>query len=311
MSHSLGRSLLRMIGWSSCLLLAAPAVAQETDDGVAGGGWFKKIFATSGEYVAEETYVGEAAVRRRSKMINDYDESDTTLQLILTPRVKLGVLRLGLQWERFSFGLPANAPLPNTLQSGSLVLGLDTQLSDSILVRVEAQPGFYGTTDFTSDNFNVPFIAGGTYIYSPNVQFIVGVSVDVDRKYPVIPSAGIRWKFARQWVANAVLPAPRLEFEASKTLTIYAGGLFKETNFRVQQDFADTHHLRSSLNGAVLTYSEVRAGVGADWKVTSFLTVTGEVGYQPYRSFDFYRADFRFHENGSAPYGTVSVHGSF
>jgi hypothetical protein len=300
-----------MIGWSSCLLLAAPAFAQESDEGSPGGGWFKKIFSTSGEYLAEETYVGEATVQRSNKEVKDYDESDTILQLVLTPRVKLGVLRLGLQWERFSFGLPEHAPLPNTLQSGALVLGLDTQLSDSILFRFEAQPGFYGTTDFSSDNFSVPFLAGGTYIYSPNLQFIVGVSVDVERKYPIIPSAGIRWKFARQWVANLVLPAPRIEYELSKSVTLYAGGLFKETNFRVPRDFGNTHHASTSLNGAVLTYSEARAGLGTDWKVSTVLTVTGEVGYQPYRSFDYYRAEMRYHENGSAPYGTVSVHGSF
>jgi hypothetical protein len=299
-----------MIGWSSCLLLAAPAFAQESEAD-SSGDWFKKIFSTSGEYVAEITYVGEASVQRSTKEVKDYDESDVILQLVLTPRVKLGVLRLGVQWERFSFGLPPHAPLPNTLQSGALVLGLDTQLSDSILFRFEAQPGFYGTTDFTSDNFSVPFLAGGTYIYSPNLQFIVGVSVDVERKYPVLPTAGIRWKFARQWVANAVLPAPRIEYELNKSVTLYAGGLFKETNFRVPQDFGNTHGGNTSLNGAVLTYSEVRTGIGADWKLTSVLTASGEVGYQPYRSFDYYRANIRYHEDGSAPYGTFSVHGSF
>ena len=65
------------------------------------------------------------------------------------------------------------------------------------------------------------------------------------------------------------------------------------------------------LNDAVLTYSEVRAGVGADWKIFSFATVSAEVGYQPYRSFDYYRADVRFHENGSAPYGMLSIRGAF
>ncbi len=302
---------MRWSGWWFSLLLAAPLLAQDDAANSSDHSWFKNIFSTSGEYVVEETYVGEASVKRAGKSIEDYDESDTILQLILTPRIKLGVLRLGLQWERFSFGLPAKAPLPNTLQSGALVLGLDTQLSDSILVRLEAQPGFYGTTDFTSDNFSVPFLVGGTYIYSPNLQYIVGVSVDVERKYPIIPAVGIRWKFARQWVANVVLPTPRVEYEATKNLTLYAGGLFKETNFRVSNDFGNRHGGHPQLNGAVLTYSEVRTGTGADWKLSSSLTVTGEVGYQPYRSFDFYRADMRYHENGSALYGTISVHGSF
>lgn len=304
------RYFIPLLALAGALAARGAGVSEQAAGGdSASAPWFKPIFA-SGEYVAEETYVGEASVRSGNKRVNDYDEHDTVLHLILTPRVKFGVLRLGLEWERFSFGFPGKTPLPNTLQSGALVVGLDTQLSDSILVRVEAQPGFYGTTDFSSNNFSVPFLAGGTYIYNPNLQFVAGVSVDVERQYPVIPAAGIRWKFARQWVLNAILPEPRLEYAATKNLTLYAGGNFKETNFRVSTDFGKLKNI-PQLNGAVLTYSEVRAGIGADWKLASFATVSAEAGYQPYRSFDYYRADIRFHENGSAPYGMLSLHGAF
>src|ERR1700731_2877138 len=130
-------------------------------------------FFRSGEYLAEETYVADANVRRGSQVIRDFTESDTILRFVLTPRVKLGVLRLGAEWERFSFGMPQHAPLPDTLQSAAIVVGIDTQFSDSILMRFEAQPGFYGTNELSFDEFNVPFIAGGTYIYNPNIQFIV------------------------------------------------------------------------------------------------------------------------------------------
>jgi hypothetical protein len=290
---------------------AATIFAEETDSATdSEGGWFKRIFSASGEYLAEETYVGDASVQRSGRVISDFDEHDTILRFVSTPRTKIGVLRFGIEWERFSFGFPAHTPLPNTLQEISAIIGLDTQLSDSILLRIEAQPGFYGTNNFDSDQINMPFIAGGTYIYNPNLQFILGVSVDVEREYPVIPAAGIRWKIARQWVINAVLPQPRLEFEATKNLTLYAGGNIKQTNFRVDDNFGDTHG-KTTLNHAVLSYSEARAGIGADWKITPLVTFTAEAGYQPYRSFDFYRADIRFHEDGSAPYGMVSLHGAF
>src|SRR5205823_654090 len=106
-----------------------------------------------------------------------------------------------------------------------------------------------------SDQINAPFIAGGTYIYNPNIQFILGVSVDVEREYPVIPAAGLRWKVSRQWVLNAVLPTPRLEYAAAKGVTLYAGANIKQTNFRVDQDFGDQHGI-PRLNHAVLSYSE-------------------------------------------------------
>jgi hypothetical protein len=268
------------------------------------------FFSFSGEYLAEETYVGDADVRRGDRTVRDFDESNTILRFVFTPRVSFGVLRLGAEWERFSFGFSEASPLPNTLQSASLVIGLDTQLSDSILMRFEAEPGLYGTNHLGFDQVNVPFIAGGTYIYSPSLQFVLGVSIDVERDYPVIPAAGFRWKVSRLWVLNVVMPTPRIEFEAAKNIILYAGANIKQTNFRMDDDFG-TNRRHPRLSNAVLTYSEVRTGAGIDWKISPSVTLTAEAGYQPYRNFDFYRANIRFHEDGSAPYGMVSLHGAF
>ena len=115
--------------------------------------------------------------------VNDFDEIDSNLRLVLTPRTKLGVLRLGAEWERFSFGFPEGAALPNTLQSFSTIIGLDMQFSDSIIIRAEGQPGLYnsGLGHLYWDDFNLPFVIGGTYIFSPNLQLVLGVSVDVER----------------------------------------------------------------------------------------------------------------------------------
>ena len=296
------RSLLLVI--SAPFLFATPAFAEESNNNL--------FWPLSGEYVAEETYVGEGDVERNSrKRVEDFDEHDSILHFVITPRIKPGVLRLGAEWERLSFGLPDGAPLPDTLQAVNLVIGLDTQLSDSILIRVEAQPGVYDAGfDDLSDDFNAPFVVGGTYIFSPNLQLVLGVSVDIERKYPVIPAVGIRWKIAPQWVLNAVLPTPRLEFEVNNGLTLYAGANLKQANYRVDDNFGDNTG-NARLNHAVLTYTEVRTGAGIDWKLSPFVTLTGEVGYQPYREFDFYRADVTYHQDGGAPYGTISLRGTF
>ena len=167
----------------------------------------------TGEFTAEATYVGEGDVERGPrKAVRNFDEIDSDIHLVLTPRTKFGVLRLGAEWERFSFGLPQNAALPNTLQSFSAIFGLDMQFSDSILVRVETQPGLYnsGLGHLFWDDFNMPFIIGGTYIFSPDLQLVLGVSVDVERTYPVVPAVGVRWKIGPQWLLDAVLPKPRL-----------------------------------------------------------------------------------------------------
>jgi hypothetical protein len=300
------RFCLQSVCAASSILFAASICAEESNPESLQD-WF-----LSGEYVAEETYVGNGDVERNArKSVRDFDEHDSILSLVFTPRIKPGVLRLGTEWERFSFGIPDGAPLPDTLQTVNLVIGLDTQLSDSILIRVEAQPGVYNTGfDELSDDFNAPFVAGGSYIYNPNLQLVLGVSVDIEGKYPVLPAGGIRWKMAPQWVLNAVLPTPRLEFEMDSGLTLYVGANLKQTNYRVDDDFGDNTGT-PRLNHAVLTYTEVRTGAGIDWKISPVVTLTGEVGYQPYREFDFYRAHIRYHQDGGAPYGMISVHGAF
>ena len=295
---------LVLVLWAP-LLFMTRAFAQETNTN-----WFWPL---TGEYVAEGTYVGEGGVERNSrKRVEDFDEIDSNLRLVLTPRTSLGILRLGAEWERLSFGLPDGAQLPNTLQSFSTIIGLDMQFSDSIIVRVEGQPGLYnsGLGHLDWDDFNLPFIIGGTYIYSPNLQFVFGVGVDVERNYPVLPAVGVRWKLGPQWLLDAVLPTPRLQYEMSRYMSLYAGATLKETTYRVDDDFGTSHGI-PRLNSAIVTYTEIRTGAGFDWKISPSMTFTGEVGYQPYRNFDFYRAEVTYHQNGGAPYGMISLHGTF
>jgi hypothetical protein len=290
------------------LLLATRIFAEDNSSNV-----FESLGHVPFEYNLEDTYVGEGNVQRGpNKSVRDFYENDSIVQLIFTPRIKPGVLRLGADWERFSFGLPDGAALPDTLQSVALIVGLDTQLSDSIIVRFEGQPGVYDTEfdNLRWDSFNFPFVVGGTYIYSPNLQLVLGVSVDIERKYPVLPAAGIRWKIASQWLLDAVLPTPRLQFEISRDMALYIGANLKQSSYRLSDDFGDAHGI-PRLNHTIVTYSEVRTGAGLDWKISRVLTATGEVGYQPYRNFDFYRADVRYHQDGGAPYGMISLHGAF
>lgn len=268
-------------------------------------------FQFNGEYDAEASYVGGAEVRREGRS-HTLDEIATSARVVTARAIGGNYLRLGLEWERYSFGLDRDSPLPNTLQSLKLVLGLDTRFGNSIIARFEIQPGFYGATfdHVSSGDFNVPFTAGGTYLFSPDFQLILGVSVDLNRKYPVLPAAGFRWKFAPHFVASAILPAPRLEYEVTRDLTVYAGAEIKGGSYRVDRDYGQRTG-DPSLDRAVLTFSEVRTGAGLTWKVSPTMTLTGEGGAQVQREFDFFRTSARYHSDGLAPYGMLSLHGTF
>ncbi|MDQ3119918.1 MAG: hypothetical protein M3Q89_10195, partial [Verrucomicrobiota bacterium] len=158
------------------------------------------------EFDFQGAYVGEGDVERGSRAINNFEEWNFLGRLLILPRTKIGILRLGAEYEIYDFDISEGAQVPDKLQSASVIVGLDTKFSDSFLIRLEAKPGFYFADDLEGEDFNVPFIIGGTYLYSSTLQFVFGVGVDLEGQYPILPGGGVRWKFAPQWVLNATLP---------------------------------------------------------------------------------------------------------
>ena len=263
------------------------------------------------EFDANESYVSAARTALANGQHAGISEQSSLARFVISPQIKEGLLlRFGAEWRRYSFGFPEKAALPNTLQSFSLVVGVDTQLGESWLLRAEALPGFYAGSHVTGQDFNVPFVAGASYLASPELQWVLGVEVDPNGQYPVLPGAGVRWKFADRWLLNAILPAPRLEYEFSKSLTVYGGLEFKTGTYRMERGFG-TGHGNPKLNGAVLDYLELRAGAGAAWKVFHWATLEFEGGYLPYRKFDYFRVGLSGETRSGAPYVQIAVAARF
>jgi hypothetical protein len=267
------------------------------------------------EFELEGTYVGDGDIERGERgdmVIRDFNEAQARARFLLTPMTKIGILRLGVQTERYAFSFGSNAPIPDDLHSTNLILGLDTKFSDSFLIRIEMQPGFYGVDwdDFGRDTFNVPFILGGTYIFSSGVQVVFGVGVDAWRSNVVLPGGGVRWKFAPEWTLNAVVPTPRLEYEPNSNMVFFAGADIRSTSYRVEKNFG-TLRGNTALNHASITYNELRVGGGLDWKLSTAIKLSVEGGYIPYRNFDFHRTQVRYHQDGGAPYLRLGFHAAY
>jgi hypothetical protein len=300
------KNSLRLVGITLGLVAAhsfAEMVEVPVDDGTSDPVEVEADFFTS--------YVGSADVHRRSIQVNDFDEVNSLARILVLPRTKIGIVRLGAEYEIYAFDVPEGLQVPDRLQSLALIIGLDTKFSDELLVRFEAKPGLYSADDFQRGDLNVPFILGGTYLYSSTLQFVFGVGVDLEGEFPVLPGGGVRWKFAPQWVLNATLPTPRLEYELNRQLTLYAGGELRSKTFRVDNDFVGDAHEPGRLNNAVLTYTEVRLGGGFTWKISETCKLSAEAGFMPWRQFDYHRTPVRYHSESGAPYAALAFHGSF
>jgi Domain of unknown function (DUF6268) len=239
-------------------------------------------------------------------------EQSSNAQYVLTATYKDGPpLRLGFDWQDLAFSSTAGTRLPNTLQSESIIAGMDFQLSGSIFMRVEAQPGFYSASGrITGSSIDVPVVVGGTYLYSKDLQLVLGISIDPEREYPVLPGGGIRWQINDKWLLDAVLPKPRLEYQLTHDVTVYGGAAIADNSYRTEGNFGRFTH-NPKLNSAWIDYDEVRLGGGTTVKISDQLNVEVEIGYLAYREFNYHRADIDPHSNSGGIYGGISIAAKF
>jgi hypothetical protein len=239
-------------------------------------------------------------------------EQNTHLLYVLSYAVPdWPIIRFGVGYDRYDFGFTGPGLIPGALQSLNLVAGVDLKISD-VLIRIEAQPGFYGDNrGFNASDFNIPVILGASYLVSKDFQWIAGLYFNPNASDPVLGGLGFRWKMADRWVLNAVPPNPRIEFKATDDLTLYAGGQIIASTFRVNGDFGTGSGGIKNYRNALVDYTEVRAGAGASWKLGAKGTLDLELGYMAYRDFDFHKVGDNFQTKSGAIYGQAGFKLSF
>jgi len=285
--------------------------ALETTPAATDTGPAPSRLKTSYEVDVDADYVGGARTNFGAGETGEVSEQSTSGRLLIEPEYDDGpIYRFGLGYQRYNFGLSKAAPLPDILEAENLVAGVDFNV-ESWLIRVEADPGLYGDGRSTGfRDFNVPFELGGSYIASDSVQWIVGLGIDFDRQFPVIPSVGIHWSVTDNWVIDGVLPTPRVEYDYNSDLTLYLGGDFDDGTYRVDRGLGDALG-RRRLGNAIVEYDEIHVGGGLSWKASKAITLELEGGYLPYREFDFHRADTHYSNDDGAPYGRMSFNAQF
>lgn len=265
----------------------------------------------SHELDTEYSYAGGATTLDGDRRIGSVDENYSRIRYVCSPPLtKNLLLRVGAEWERYDFGLPAGAALPNVLQQISAVIGCDYQLGDQWLVRGEIQPGVYGDfRDIRWREVDVPFVIGAVYLQNPDLQWMFGLRVDARNEYPVLPAIGVRWKINNEWTLNLMPPAPRVEYSVTDNLQLYFGANMKFFTGVVNPHFGSDRGL-PQLNNAALDYTEIRVGPGVIWKLLPNLTLEAEGGWMLGRSWTFHESNIQL-TSRQAPYAQIAVRSRF
>src|ERR1039457_7267437 len=242
-----------------------------------GATWAANSMSISQELDIEYGYIGGTGTRGGGMNVGSVDEHSADLKYVVPPQLNKDLLlRIGFEWQRFSFGVPDHAPRPSVVQQASLVLGFDYQIADEWLMRVEVQPGVYSDfRDITWRDVDAPLVVGVAYLASSDLQWFFGLRVDARTQYPVLPAAGARWKFSEAWILDFMLPKPRLEYDVNGKLQLYAGAEVQAGTFAVGQNFG-TPRGQPKLDGAIVDYLELHLGSGCSWKITPSVTIEAD-----------------------------------
>jgi hypothetical protein len=269
--------------------------------------------ALSYELNGESSFSGRGGVSAGSTNFGNITEISSSASIVLSTQVRDTVLlRLGVEWQRYSFEPEAQAPVPDSIQGLDLAIGADLQISPALLLRVGAHPGIYSDfRDVSWQDFNVPFEVVGTYFVSSDLIFIGGVYVDLNSDFPVYPVLGVHWKVSDKWVIEGIAPRPQLQYLLSDSLTLFAGADLREASFRMNGQFGQDRGI-PKLNDAMLNYSEIRAGGGLTLKLSKSVNLDFEGGCTPYRRFEYPRADgFKVKSDDWVPYLRIGLSAKF
>ncbi len=268
--------------------------------------------ALSWDVEGDASFVGSGEINRASRSFGDISEIEASFGAIssyqLTDKF---LLRLGAEWERFSFDPDRSAPVPETLEDVNLVLGADIQVTPAILMRIDFRPGLYGEfSQLSTGSFFMPIQIGGSYFVSPQLLFVAGIGINYENDLPVFPAIGVRWQATPKFLVDLVLPKPSLDYQLTDKLTAFLGANLLGATFRVGNRYGRDTGIRQIDHG-VLEYTEIRAGGGVTWKVNRIVNFSVEGGCVPYRRFDFNRADFKILSTDIAPYIQIAFSAKF
>jgi len=261
--------------------------------------------------VVHELDVGLGYAGRSAARVDPGSELNTKLKYAASLQVSRDLLlRLGAEWQRYSFMSPRDTAIPATLQQAGAIIGFDYQLGEQWLMRAELQPGMYGDLSrLDRRHFDAPLLLGFVYLVDADLQWLIGLRVDFKSQYPVFPAAGVRWKFDDLWTLNLMMPNPRLEYDVNSKLLAYVGADILAGTYVVGDHFGDDRGL-PQLNHATLDYMELHLGPGLSWKARPNLTLEADAGYVVYRSWDFFDQNIN-PTSHPAPYLQIGVKARF
>lgn len=222
--------------------------------------------------------------------------------------VSLGGRHTLSEADTLSFGLAhawtrldreAGTPLPAELGELALNLGLTRRFSPQWLMSIMASPGIYGDfEEIDGKSFNAPLLVTAVNVRSADLAWLFGMRVNVYSDYPVLPIAGVRWRFAPEWTFEVGFPQSGFAWRAADGVTFRAGVSYQGGTYRITDSLGVPAPGVDRLANTFLDYREFRGGIGVELALDPRWSLMLDAGVLLDRRFDYYDRDYELDGSG-------------
>ena len=297
--HRLESRCLRLL---YCCLSLVPGLTLGDDDpgGASGAGG-----PPAGLFGGNLTMGFDRAGPSRFRGIGDERQSAHVFEIRTDYRFPVSrnaVAGTGLAYRRYAFS-PTGLPLPETLREISLPVTLTLLGEDGPRYILTVTPGVGFEDSVTTRAARVSFLGVRSFSVTDTLSLQLAAFGGTASKYPVLPGAGLVWRFSESGTLRLLPPRPEIEFTPSPRWTFAVGGSYHSSSFRV----AEKEGIRKN---ALLNLTEFRSGVRVVHQIGDTLELTAGAGWLLKRKFDHHRENV-VHRTRGAPYGQVGLRASF
>ncbi len=170
---------------------------------------------------------------------------------------------------------PADLELPARVYDAYIDISWRSPITDRWGVSFGMTPGVYGDFEqFHSDSFQITGWGMADYALTPRLTVVGGVAVVRQLESRILPVGGLVWTPNDQTRLELVVPRMRVARQLGGAvcddLWVYLAGQFGGGSWAITLDDGSS---------TLLTYSDLRVSVGAEWYTTTRLSGVAEVGY--------------------------------
>lgn len=221
-------------------------------------------------------------------------------------------LTYGVSARITDLDLAAGTSLPEHLRAFALHLSGSRRFTDQWTGTLTLRPGLYGDLEnIDSKSFNIPLLVAASYADSRDLVWLLGVRVDVYAEHPVLPLAGVRWRFAPDWSLNIAFPRSGVQWRVSDALSFDAGVSLQGGTYRLTENLGIPPGLTTGrLANTFLDYREIRVGIGAEFSLHPQVSLRLDLGAFVDREFDYFDRGYTL-ESDSGTFATIALRSRF